>query len=96
MNTLHQIVLVIGLAGVPIMLLVAGHRLRRASARRQRVFWGALVGHVVACCAALIASLVPPIGWLGTDLLRGAAGVWGLVVLPLIGVAFGSFTRSPH
>jgi hypothetical protein len=96
MSTLHQIVLLVGVAGVPITLLVAGHRLRRESVRRQRAFWGAIVGHVVACVAALFASLSPPIGWLGTDLLRGALGVWGLVVLPLIGAAFGSFTRSSH
>ncbi len=96
MSTLQQLVLIIGLAGVPLTLLMAGHRLRRESVRRQHAFWGALVGHVLACVVALVASLVPPIGWLGTDLLRGAGGVWGLVVLPLIGAGIGSLTRSSH
>jgi hypothetical protein len=93
MSTLHQTLLLVGLVGVPLALLMAGHRLRRGSARRRRAFWGALLGHLVACVAALAASLLPPTAWLATDTLRGAAGVWGLVALPLIGAGIGSFTR---
>lgn len=94
MSTLNQVALIVGLFGVPLVLLAAGHRLRRKSVRRQQAFWGALLGHLLACGAALFASLAPPIGWLGTDVLRGALGVWALVALPLIGAGIGSLTRS--
>ena len=99
MSTLHQLLLVIGLVGVPVALLGAGHRLRRASLRRQHAFWGALIGHLLAGAASLTASLAPPTGWQSTDLLRGALGVWALVALPLIGASIGTFTgsrRSPR
>jgi hypothetical protein len=94
MSLLHQVALLAGLVGVPIALLIAGHRVRRSSHRRQRVFWGALVGHVIAGLVALVASVTPPLGWSDTDVVRGAAGVWGLLVLPLMGASIGAFTRS--
>jgi hypothetical protein len=94
MSTLHQIALLLGVFGVPLALLLAGRRLRRASIRRQSAFWGAMIGHIVACIVALTASLIPPIGWLSTDTVRGAAGVWALLALPLLGAMLGAFTRS--
>jgi hypothetical protein len=93
-STLHQVIFVLGLFGVPLALLVAGHRLKRKSVRRQHAFWGAVLGHGIACGTALVASLVPPIGWLPTDVVRGAFGLWGLVALPLIGAGLGSLTQS--
>jgi hypothetical protein len=94
MSLLHQLILLAGLIGVPVVLLIIGHRLRRSSDRRQRVFWGALCGHVVAGLVALVASITPPLGWSEADVVRGAAGVWGLLVLPLIGAGIGAFTRT--
>jgi hypothetical protein len=93
-STLHQIALVLGVFGVPLALLVAGRRIRRAPMQRQSAFWGAVIGHVVAAIASLGASLMPPIGWQSADTLRGALGVWGLLALPLLGAVFGAFTRS--
>ena len=94
MSTLHQVVLILGLFGVPLALLIAGHRLKRTSQRRQYVFWGCVYGHLVALAVAMYASLSPPIGWLSSDIMRGALGVWGLVLLPLAGALAGA-ARSP-
>lgn len=96
MSPLHATVLLAGLFGVPLALLVMGHRIRRAAPRRQRMFRGAIVGHGLAVILALYASLVPPIGWRADDLLRGVLGVWSLVLLPAVGAAFTLFTsRDP-
>ncbi len=96
MSTLHQVVLVLGLFGIPLALLMAGHRIKRSSPRRQRVFWGAVTGHLFAAAAALAVSLAPPIGWLPTDTLRGALGIWSLVALPLAGAVVGALRPSPE
>lgn len=85
MNSLQQAALLIGLFGVPIALLVFGNRIRRASRRRHRFFWGAVLGHCVASLLALGASLVPPSGWTSTDTVRAVLGVWTLIALPVIG-----------
>jgi hypothetical protein len=95
MSTLHQVVFVLGLFGVPLALLVAGHRIKRSPRSRQRAFWGGVMGHLVALVLAMYASLAPPIGWLPGDTLRGVLGVWSLVVLPLVGVLVGA-ARSPE
>ncbi len=96
MTTLHQLLLLLGLFVVPLILLMSGHRIKRSSSARQRLFWGAVTGHIVALLLALGASLWPPTGWLPTDTWRGALGVWSLVVLPIVGalVAFLGTRRT--
>lgn len=95
MSTLHQAVLVLGLFGVPLVLLMVGHRIKRSTQRRQFAFWGGVYGHLVALVLAMYASLSPPIGWLSSDVTRGALGVWSLVLLPLVGAVLGA-VRSPE
>ena len=95
MSTLHQVVLVVGLFGVPLALLVVGHRIKRSSQRRQYVFWGCVWGHLAALVLAMYASLSPPIGWEASDVTRGALGVWSLVLVPLVGALIGA-VRSPE
>lgn len=91
MSPLNQLLLVLGLFIVPLCLLLLGHKVKRAAPRRQRVFWGALAGHVIAGVVALAVSLMPPIGWLPSDVLRGALGVWSLVLLPFAGALIAAF-----
>ncbi|MBM4193705.1 MAG: hypothetical protein FJ202_04905 [Gemmatimonadetes bacterium] len=90
-------VFLIGLLIVPIILLAWGHRIRRASERSQRAFWGAIVGHCVAGVAATIVGVMSPVEWSDTDRLRGFLGLWSLAVLPaagaLIAAAFSRTTR---
>ena len=79
-----------GAFGVPAALLWAGHRLRRRSGRWRAAFWGALLGHLVAMPLALAAAVWPPAEWSAADVVRGALGLWALLVLPLLGAGAGA------
>lgn len=76
---------------VPALLLAVGHRFRRRSLRTRRIFWGAVVGHVLAIPIAAAAAMYPAAEWSGSDRLRGALGLWSLLVLPAVGAAWGAF-----
>lgn len=90
--TTHLAALLTGLFVVPAMLLWIGHRLRRRSARSRGIFWGALLGHVVATPVVLWVSMVPPVAWSADDTLRGALGFWALLVAPALGAVVGALT----
>lgn len=81
-----------GAFAVPVLLLWAGHRLRRRTARRYRVFWGALLGHVLSVPVAVVAAMIPPAEWSSADLVRGALGFWLLLLAPLAGALAGAMT----
>lgn len=85
---LNQFVFVIGLFGIPLLLLWAGHHVRRGSAARRRMFWGAVVGHCVAGTLALTAGLIQPEMWSTDDTVRGAVGFWAMLGLPAAGALF--------
>ena len=91
--------MLLGLFGVPLALVWAGHRLRRRSLRWRRAFWGALIAHVLVTPVVLWAAMVPPAEWAPTDRWRGAAGFWSMLLAPVIGMAIGlarSGTREYH
>lgn len=79
------IALLIGLFVVPLVLLALGHRSRRRSAAQRAVFWGGLLGYLIAALAALWVGLMPAAEWSEADLVRGALGFWGLIIGPVIG-----------
>jgi hypothetical protein len=79
------VVFVIGLFGVPIALLVLGHRLRRRSARAQAIFKGAIIGHCVAGALAVLWGMLPPEAWQSGESARGFAGLWSLLLFPVLG-----------
>lgn len=83
--TLGVFVFLLGLFLVPLALLMFGHRIRRASARQQRAFWGAIAGHFVAGVLAVTYGMIPPESWTDSDTVRGFFGLWSLVVFPLVG-----------
>ena len=85
--------LLVGLFVVPIILLALGHRLRRRSSTQRKVFWGALVGYLVAALAALWVGMMPAAEWSGSDTVRGLLGFWGLIVGPLVGAAAAIASR---
>ncbi|MGH7637898.1 MAG: hypothetical protein ACREOK_09625 [Gemmatimonadaceae bacterium] len=81
------VALLVGLFVIPLIILGLGHRLRRRSPTQRRVFWGALVGYLVAALAAMWVGMVPAAEWSNSDTVRGLLGFWGLLVGPLIGAA---------
>jgi hypothetical protein len=82
----HFIVFILGLFGVPLVLLAIGHRLRRRSPRVRAMFWGGAIGHCVAAIVAIIWGMIPPDAWQPSETARGFAGLWSLLVLPLAGM----------
>jgi hypothetical protein len=88
-------VLLVGLFGVPLVLLVIGHKLRRRTPRQRSVFWGMLVGYIAGGVLSLVASVTPPEMWASTDAVRGAIGLWVPVIAPAIGAAVGAL-RAPR
>jgi hypothetical protein len=84
-----------GVFVVPTVLLWLGHRLRRRPHRWQRVFWGALVAHVIAVPVVAVAAMMPAAEWAPTDTVRGLLGFWLLLVAPVVGGVVGAFTASP-
>lgn len=85
--TMGTLAMLVGLFGVPVFLLWAGHRLRRRSPRVRVVFWGALTGYGVASLAALAVSIYPAAMWSADDTLRGVLGFWSFVIGGLLGAA---------
>lgn len=82
--TLGSVALLVGLFGVPLVLLVWGHRLREHSALQRRAFWGALAGHSVAAILTVTFGIFPTEEWSATDRVRGFFGFWALLLFPLL------------
>jgi hypothetical protein len=82
---LNIIAFILGLFGVPLVLLAIGHRLRRRSPRMRAIFWGAIAGHCVAAVLAVVWGMIPPDAWEPSETARGFAGLWSLLVFPVAG-----------
>jgi hypothetical protein len=83
-------VFLIGLFVVPTILLMWGQGLRKRSRHSQQAFWGAVIGHCVAGLLAIVLGMIPPEAWTEGETVRGFAGFWALLLLPVIGAAGGS------
>ncbi|MBV6520152.1 MAG: hypothetical protein MNPFHGCM_00257 [Gemmatimonadaceae bacterium] len=83
--SLGIVAFLLGLFGVPLVLLGVAHKLRRRSARVQAGFWGAVWGHCIAGVIAVTWGMIPPEAWTDSEVARGAAGLWGLLTIPAIG-----------
>jgi hypothetical protein len=85
--------LLAGMFAVPVLLLWAGHRLRRRSLPARGAFWGGTIGHSLGMLASLAAAHLPPVSWdasgwrtaaVYASMLAGAAlgaaagAAWGL------------------
>jgi hypothetical protein len=88
------IVFLLGLFGIPLALLVIAHRLRRRSARTRGIFWGAVVGHVIAATLAVIWGMIPPEAWTAEETARGFVGLWSLLLFPTAGAVLGMLRSS--
>jgi hypothetical protein len=90
--SIHFIAFLAGLFGVPIALLALAHRVRRRSPRVQSMFRGAVIGHCVAGVVAIVWGMIPPEAWEPGERARGLAGLWSLLLLPLMGGVVGALT----
>ncbi len=91
-----QIALLAGLFLAPLLLLWAGHHLRRKSRRVRGAFWGGLAGHTIASLIAIWYSMVPPEAWLAGDTVRGVGGFYGMLVGGALGAAIGLLKSQNH
>ena len=87
--TLGSFALLLGIFGVPMVLLWAGHRMRRRSPRWHAAFWGGIAGHLLALVVGSVAAMVPAEQWAPADVWRGALGLWSFLVSPAMGAAIG-------
>jgi hypothetical protein len=88
--TAGLVALLLGIFVVPAVLLWAGHRMRRRSARWHSAFWGAVAGHLVALVVGSAAGMMPAEQWADDDTVRGALGLWSFLVLPAVGAMTGA------
>ena len=80
-----MLALLVGLFVVPLGLLALGHRLRRRGPAHRAVYWGGLIGYLVAALAAMWVGMVPAAEWSESDTVRGLLGYWGLIIGPVAG-----------
>lgn len=90
-----RLALVIGLFVIPTFLLWLGHRLRRQTDARRRMFWGATIGYVLGMLATLIAIHYPAILWTDGG-WRTAVVHWGMLMGAVLGAGVGWATRKRH
>jgi cytosine/uracil/thiamine/allantoin permease len=83
--SVHFVVFLLGLFGIPLVLLAVGHKLRKRSPRTQAMFRGAICGHCVAGIVAVVWAMIPPETWEPSDMARGFAGLWSLLLFPVAG-----------
>ena len=82
---MHQLALVAGLFGAPIVLLSVGHRLRYRTRLAKRLFFGGVVGHTCGLIVSVVAMLSPAVSWAGGGDVRTLLVYWSM----LGGVALG-------
>jgi len=88
--SLHMMVFLLGLFGVPAGLLWLGHRLRRRTPLRAQIFWGGVMGHLWGAVLAVTVGLSRPVQWASGEVIRGFLGYWGLLLFPLVGGLVGA------
>lgn len=79
----------LGLVGVPLLLLYAGRGFRQFDARQRGAFRGAVIGYSVASTAILLWLLVPPFVWPPASFAVRIGLAGGLLIGPALGAVIG-------
>ena len=94
--TADPFALLLGLFGVPAVLMILGHRLRGRSEEHKRRFWGGVLGYTLGMVVAIIAMLIPPVDWADGALMRSVLVHWAMLTGGTLGVLTGPFwARAP-
>jgi hypothetical protein len=94
--TVSLFALLLGLFGVPAMLMILGHRLRGRSESHKRRFWGGVVGYTVGILVAVFAMMLPPVWWTEGTSLRPLLVHWAMLGGGVLGVLTGPrWARAP-
>jgi hypothetical protein len=90
-----RLAMLIGLFGVPVVLLWAGHHWRHRSARIRGAFWGGLIAHTIAALLATAAGVFWPSEWDSDDAVRGFFGFWSMLLMFIAGALTGALVNGP-
>ena len=82
-----RIALLLGLFGVPIVLLMIAHGIRNLGETAKLRFWGGLIGHIAGLTFALLSMMMPPVLW--SEVFRTAAVHWSMLVGFVVGGLLG-------
>ena len=89
---MNEIGFLVGLGGIPVVLLAVAHNFRRRTPATRSLFWGSLVGWGLGLTAALLCLIAPVEGWDGG--LRAGAIYWGAVAGTGLGFAVGFLRKT--
>jgi len=93
MSGLQSALLLLGIFGVPLLLLAAGHRFRRLSRRMRGAFWGGVAGYAIGVIIWAIAAIAPAQMWSSGN-VRFLAVVLALPLSGGAGFAFGALVGN--
>ncbi|TFH64668.1 MAG: hypothetical protein E4G90_07615 [Gemmatimonadales bacterium] len=94
--TAASFALLLGLFGVPGLLMALGHRLRRRSEGHKLRFWGGVTGYILGMSVAISAMLLPPVWWADGTFLRPFLVHWAMVLGGILGLLTGPYwARTP-
>jgi len=91
----HLLSLLLGLFGVPSMLMILGHRLRGRTQSHKRRFWGGVICYVMGMAVAISAMLMPPVWWADGALMRPFLVHWAMLLGGVVGVLTGPLWARP-
>ena len=84
----------LGLIGVPLVLLEAGRRFRRFGPLGRGAFRGGIIGYITAASINLILMLVPPFVWPPESMGTRIWLIGGLLLGPTLGAVIGGLASS--
>ena len=83
------VLVLLGLIGVPLVLLQTGRGFRQFDAPRRGAFRGAVIGYALASALVLVLLLVPPFVWPPASPWVRISLVGGLLLGPALGALIG-------
>ena len=92
-----SLALLIGLFGIPGVLMAFGHRLRGRTTTHKGRFWGGVYGYIVGTGLAVAAMMLPPVAWEADHGLRAFLVHWSMVTGGILGLLTGPiWARAPR